>query len=117
VYCNHHKIRAFALLHFKDILFVTSCVSTSCLPPPRNPRDYFAIFDKAEVVSADGQSSEHFELICCKCVDTYVTVKKNQNQICWKFQKVGVGVGSFKRENNDAEQQSSCSWYFHQQIH
>jgi hypothetical protein len=27
--------------------------------------------------------------MCCKCVDTYVTVKKNQNQIYWKFQKVG----------------------------
>jgi phosphoethanolamine N-methyltransferase len=54
----------------------------------RNPRDYFAMFDGAEVVSADGASSSHLELVCCKCVDTYVTVKKNQNQICWKFQKV-----------------------------
>eukprot|EP00775_Hariotina_reticulata_P003093 gene3093-3372_t len=53
----------------------------------RNPRDYFAIFDKAELLSADGSSSAHLELVCCKCVDTYVTVKKNQNQICWKFQK------------------------------
>jgi hypothetical protein len=62
--------------------------SNSC----RNPRDYFAIFDKAEVVSADGSSSEHFELINCKCVDTYVTVKKNQNQICWKFRKVRANM-------------------------
>jgi hypothetical protein len=28
-------------------------------------------------------------MMCCRGVDTYVTVKKNQNQICWKFQKVG----------------------------
>lgn len=62
--------------------------SSLCFHVCRNPRDYFAIFDKAEVVSADGSSSEHFELINCKCVDTYVTVKKNQNQICWKFRKV-----------------------------
>jgi hypothetical protein len=58
----------------------------------RNPRDYFAIFDKAELVSADGSSSEHFQLINCKCVDTYVTVKKNQNQICWKFRKVRASL-------------------------
>lgn len=24
----------------------------------------------------------------CKCVDTYVTVKRNQNQICWRWSKV-----------------------------
>ena len=30
----------------------------------------------------------HFELVSCKCVDTYVRVKKNQNQICWKLRKV-----------------------------
>lgn len=42
------------------------------------------------MAAADGGSSEHFELICCKCVDTYVTVKRNQNQICWKFKKVGL---------------------------
>lgn len=54
----------------------------------RNPRDYFAIFDRAELPSPDGGSSAHLELVCCKCVDTYVTVKKNQNQICWKFTKV-----------------------------
>jgi hypothetical protein len=28
------------------------------------------------------------------CLDTYVTVKKNQNQICWKFKKVGGFVHS-----------------------
>ena len=30
----------------------------------------------------------HFELVSCKCVDTYVRVKKNQNQVCWKLRKV-----------------------------
>ncbi|KAF6264581.1 S-adenosyl-L-methionine-dependent methyltransferase [Scenedesmus sp. NREL 46B-D3] len=54
----------------------------------RNPRDYFAMFDGAELVTGGGASSSHLELFCCKCVDTYVTVKRNQNQICWKFHKV-----------------------------
>jgi hypothetical protein len=46
------------------------------------------MFDKAEMLSADGSSVEHFELVCCKCVDTYVAVKENYNQICWKYKKV-----------------------------
>jgi hypothetical protein len=65
----------------------------------RDPKDYSAMFDKAEVVSADGSSVQHFELVCCKCVDTYVAVKENYNQICWKYKKVRifswiVGVGA-----------------------
>lgn len=53
----------------------------------RNPRQYFKLVDEAEVVREDG-SLTHFELDLCKCVDTYVTVKKNQNQICWRWRKV-----------------------------
>jgi len=30
----------------------------------------------------------HLELVCCKSVDTYVRVKQNQNQVCWKWRKV-----------------------------
>ena len=45
----------------------------------RNPREYFAIFDAAMCVEADG-SRACFELVSCKCVDTYVRVKHNQNQ-------------------------------------
>ena len=37
----------------------------------------------------DGRYS-HFELVSCKCVDTYVRVKQNQNQICWKWRKVSA---------------------------
>ena len=43
--------------------------------------------DALEQQEADGRYS-HFELISCKCVDTYVRVKKNQSQICWKWRKV-----------------------------
>ena len=35
-----------------------------------------------------GGGIAHFELINCKCIDTYVKVKRNQNQICWKWKKV-----------------------------
>ena len=45
----------------------------------RNPREYFAIFDAATCAEPDG-SRARFELVSCKCVDTYVRVKHNQNQ-------------------------------------
>ncbi len=41
----------------------------------------------AQVEEENGRFA-HFELVSCKCVDTYVRVKKNQNQICWKWTKV-----------------------------
>lgn len=53
----------------------------------RNPREYFRIFDNAKNVRSDG-AYERFELVCCKSVDTYVRVKQNQNQVCWKWRKV-----------------------------
>ena len=55
--------------------------------PCRNPKVYFAFMDALEHEEADGRFS-HWELVSCKCVDTYVRVKKNQNQICWKWRKV-----------------------------
>ena len=39
---------------------------------------------------ADGRYAR-YELVSCKCVDTYVRLKGNQNQICWKWRKVGHG--------------------------
>ena len=59
----------------------------------RNPRDYFAIFDGVQQQLPDGRHA-HFELVSCKCVDTYVRVKKNQNQICWKLRKVRLQTPS-----------------------
>ena len=54
--------------------------------------------DALEQQEADGRYS-HFELISCKCVDTYVRVKKNQSQICWKWRKVS-GVMSSRRSRS-----------------
>ena len=45
----------------------------------RNPREYFTIFDAATSTEPDGRRVR-FELVSCKCVDTYVRVKHNQNQ-------------------------------------
>jgi hypothetical protein len=52
------------------------CRVTAC----RNPRDYFSLFDQVEVREEDGRYA-HYELVSCKCVDTYVRIKKNQNQV------------------------------------
>lgn len=55
--------------------------------------------DALEQKEADGRYS-HFELISCKCVDTYVRVKKNQSQICWKWRKVsGVTISRRTRSS------------------
>lgn len=58
----------------------------------RNPREYFAIFDAVSAPQPDGRVA-HLELVCCKSVDTYVRVKQNQNQVCWKWRKVVTAAG------------------------
>lgn len=55
----------------------------------RNPRQYFEIFDRTRLARADG-GYDYFELVVCKSVDTYVKVKQNQNQVCWKWKKVST---------------------------
>lgn len=53
----------------------------------RDPRAYFALFDGVEIAEPGGGYA-HFELVACRCVDTYVRLKANQNQLCWKWKKV-----------------------------
>jgi phosphoethanolamine N-methyltransferase len=53
----------------------------------RDPRAYFALFDGVEVAEPGGGYA-HYELVSCRCVDTYVRLKQNQNQLCWKWKKV-----------------------------
>jgi phosphoethanolamine N-methyltransferase len=53
----------------------------------RDPRAYFDAFDGAEVALEDG-SHAHWELVACRCVEAYVRLKANQNQLCWKWRKV-----------------------------
>ena len=72
----------------------------------RNPREYFRIFDAAQAALPDGRVAR-LELVCCKCVDTYVRVKQNQNQVCWKWRRVvapGGGAANGQRHFLDGGQ-------------
>ncbi|CAN4118115.1 unnamed protein product [Withania somnifera] len=53
----------------------------------REPRFYTKIFKECHLNAGDGKSFE-LSLIGCKCIGAYVKNKKNQNQICWLWQKV-----------------------------
>ncbi|RAL50101.1 hypothetical protein DM860_007775 [Cuscuta australis] len=53
----------------------------------REPRYYTKVFKECHSNAAKGKSFE-LSLIGCKCIGAYVRNKKNQNQICWTWQKV-----------------------------
>lgn len=53
----------------------------------REPRFYTKIFKECHMRDDSGNSYE-LSLIGCKCIGAYVRNKKNQNQICWIWQKV-----------------------------
>ncbi|KAJ4973023.1 hypothetical protein NE237_006197 [Protea cynaroides] len=54
----------------------------------REPRYYTKVFKECQMDDGSGNSFE-LNLIGCKCIGAYVRNKKNQNQICWIWQKVG----------------------------
>ncbi|KAM0944378.1 putative phosphoethanolamine N-methyltransferase [Dioscorea sansibarensis] len=53
----------------------------------REPRFYTQVFKNCHSYNS-GSDSFEFSLITCKCIGAYARNKKNQNQICWLFQKV-----------------------------
>ncbi|XP_068647147.1 phosphoethanolamine N-methyltransferase 1-like [Aristolochia californica] len=53
----------------------------------REPRFYTKIFKECQTQDSSGNSFE-LNLITTKCIGAYVRNKKNQNQICWIWQKV-----------------------------
>ncbi|KAI5069232.1 hypothetical protein GOP47_0015533 [Adiantum capillus-veneris] len=53
----------------------------------RPPSFYLKVFQEAAVLEDDDSYFE-LQLISCKCVNAYVINKRNQNQICWLWQKV-----------------------------
>ncbi|KAK6921298.1 hypothetical protein RJ641_014976, partial [Dillenia turbinata] len=53
----------------------------------REPRFYTKVFKECLAQDSNGNSYE-LSLIGCKCIGAYVKNKKNQNQICWIWQKV-----------------------------
>lgn len=54
----------------------------------REPRFYTKVFKEGHMQDGSGSSYE-LSLVGCKCIGAYVRNKKNQNQICWLWQKVG----------------------------
>ncbi|XP_010533969.1 PREDICTED: phosphomethylethanolamine N-methyltransferase [Tarenaya hassleriana] len=53
----------------------------------REPRFYTKIFKECQTRDGAGNSFE-LSLVGCKCIGAYVRNKKNQNQICWIWQKI-----------------------------
>ncbi|KAF7847627.1 hypothetical protein BT93_L2776 [Corymbia citriodora subsp. variegata] len=53
----------------------------------REHRFYTKVFKECHMRDASGDLFE-LSLIGCKCIGAYVRNKKNQNQICWTWQKV-----------------------------
>ncbi|KAJ8427415.1 hypothetical protein Cgig2_000609 [Carnegiea gigantea] len=48
----------------------------------------YDVFKECQMQDGSGNSHE-LSLVGCKCIGAYVRNKKNQNQICWLWQKVG----------------------------
>lgn len=53
----------------------------------REPRFYTRVFKECHMHDGAGKPYE-LSLVGCKCIGAYVRNKKNQNQICWLWQKV-----------------------------
>ncbi|RLM98711.1 phosphomethylethanolamine N-methyltransferase-like [Panicum miliaceum] len=53
----------------------------------REPRFYTKVFKEGHSYDKNGNSFE-LSLVTCKCIGAYVKNKKNQNQICWLWEKV-----------------------------
>ncbi|KAJ9676819.1 hypothetical protein PVL29_022025 [Vitis rotundifolia] len=53
----------------------------------REPRFYTKVFKECQTRDGSGNLYE-LSLVSCKCIGAYVRNKKNQNQICWLWQKV-----------------------------
>jgi len=65
----------------------------------RQPSFYTKVFEQAHFEEDNGGYSE-FRLVGCKCVGAYVRNKRNQNQVCWLWQKVesdGPDVKGFQQ--------------------
>ncbi|GAV74409.1 Methyltransf_11 domain-containing protein/Methyltransf_23 domain-containing protein [Cephalotus follicularis] len=63
----------------------------------REPRFYTKVFKECHTLDDSGNSFE-LSLVGCKCIGAYVRNKKNQNQICWIWQKVSSdGDKNFQR--------------------
>lgn len=76
-------------IFFRESCFHQSGDSKRKLNPThyREPRFYTKVFMECHADGGEGNSYE-LSLMTCKCIGAYVRNKKNQNQICWLWEKV-----------------------------
>ncbi|CAA6671281.1 unnamed protein product [Spirodela intermedia] len=73
----------------------------------REPRFYTKVFKECHVDDGQGNSFE-LSQITCKCIGAYVRNKKNQNQICWLWQKTSSTADrGFQRFLDNVQYKSS----------
>ncbi|KAJ6800848.1 phosphoethanolamine N-methyltransferase 1-like [Iris pallida] len=84
---NWLKVGGF--IFFRESCFHRSGDSKRKVNPThyREPRFYTKVFKECHTFDGHGNSFE-LSLVTCKCITAYVRNKKNQNQICWLWQKV-----------------------------
>ncbi|GMY23964.1 phosphoethanolamine N-methyltransferase 1-like isoform X1 [Fagus crenata] len=82
-------LRAGGFIFFRESCFHQSGDSKRKQNPThyREPRFYTKIFKECHLHDGSGNSFE-LSLVGCKCIGAYVRNKRNQNQICWIWQKV-----------------------------
>nr|POE74973.1 phosphoethanolamine n-methyltransferase 1 [Quercus suber] len=82
-------LRVGGFIFFRESCFHQSGDSKRKYNPThyREPRFYTKIFKECHVLDGSGNSFE-LSFVGCKCIGAYVRNKKNQNQICWTWQKV-----------------------------
>ncbi|XP_028787004.1 phosphomethylethanolamine N-methyltransferase [Neltuma alba] len=74
----------------------------------REPRFYTKVFKECHMNDDSGSSFE-LSLVGCKCIGAYVRNKKNQNQICWIWQKVwSQDDRGFQRFLDNVEYSHNC---------
>ncbi|GMH44018.1 hypothetical protein BSKO_11952 [Bryopsis sp. KO-2023] len=88
------------MVFFRESCFKQSGDMTRSSNPShyRDPNSYFCIFDKVSWTDSKGRKFR-FELVNARCVETYVRIKQNHNQIAFKWKKVEVtdsDVGDFR---------------------
>lgn len=73
----------------------------------REPRFYTKLFKECHEADGEGNSFE-LTLLTCKCIRAYVKNKKNQNQICWLWQKTAsTSDRDFQRFLDNVQYKSS----------
>ncbi|KAJ0989214.1 hypothetical protein J5N97_007570 [Dioscorea zingiberensis] len=96
-------------LFFRESCFHQSgdCKRKSNPTHYREPRFYTQVFKNCHTGNISSDSFE-LSLITCKCIGAYARNKKNQNQICWLFQKVrSTGDRGFQRFLDNVQYKSS----------